>query len=168
MYESFLAIELKNKINDQTLLISSCYLPPKYSPWGRDSESLFACVLNYIYTKDVEHLIICGDFNSRIGSLNEVIDNTDYVRKRADIDFHVNQHRRSLIEFLQEARFCVLNGRFVRMKMILLFIEMLKIVLLFSSGVLFVKYVFRYSSNYIRASKIILSETIEFLLLQMY
>ena len=94
------------------MLICSCYLPAENSPWGRDSESLFAYMLNFIYTKDAEHVLICGDFNSRIGSLNDVIDNIDCVRKRADIDFHVNQHGRSMIEFLQQARFCVLNGRF--------------------------------------------------------
>ena len=44
--------------------------------------------------------------------MNDVIDNVDCVRKRAEIDFHVNQHGRSMIEFLQEARFCVLNMRF--------------------------------------------------------
>ena len=89
-------------------------MPPKNSPWGRDSESLFACVLNYIYTKDIEHVLICGDFNSRIGSLNDVIDIINCVRKRAYIDFYVNQHGIIITEFLQEARFCVLNGRFCK------------------------------------------------------
>ena len=40
--------------------------------WGRNAESYFAHLLNIIYSYcDIGCFAICGDFNSRIGDLND-------------------------------------------------------------------------------------------------
>ena len=56
---------------------------------------------------------MCRDFNARIGSLDELTEFDDVdIFKRQVIDKTINQHGHSFIEFLNEAKFCILNGRF--------------------------------------------------------
>ena len=92
-------------------IVVSCYISPENSTWGRDSELFYSHLVQFIYGVDVSDIIICGDLNSRIGNLSDIIDDFDQLPERLVIDKHINQHGRSLIEFLQESRFCVLNGR---------------------------------------------------------
>ena len=54
------------------------------------------------------------DLNSRIGTLNDILQDIDHIHiysRRALYNF-VNQQGHELIDFLNEAIFCVLNGRF--------------------------------------------------------
>ena len=53
-----------------------------------------------------------GDLNSRIGTLNDILQDIDYIPNRRTLDNSVNQHVHELIDFLKVTNFCVLNGRF--------------------------------------------------------
>jgi hypothetical protein len=50
--------------------------------------------------------------NCRIGNLQEGLNDVDEITDRTSIDSTINQHGHKFIEFLSEANFCILNGRF--------------------------------------------------------
>ncbi len=53
-----------------------------------------------------------GDLNARIGDLKDYVEGVDHLIERESIDKIINGHGRSFIDFLQESKSCVLNGRF--------------------------------------------------------
>ena len=112
--EGVIAIKLHRKRNDYVLVVFACYLPPENSPWGRSPDDIFAHLTGQMYLlEDVDDIVICGDFNARIGQLNDsdaVIDSV--VPTRGVIDPHVNAHGHALVDFLIENKLCVLNGRY--------------------------------------------------------
>ena len=56
--------------------------------------------------------MICGDFNARIGNLNEYLDNkTEVLPQREVLDNKINTHGRQLVDFLRDSNMIVLNGR---------------------------------------------------------
>lgn len=61
---------------------------------------------------DIDSVIICGDFNSRIGKTQDGNEGTDELPPRITIDNTQNQHGNSFLEFLNDSRCCVLNGRY--------------------------------------------------------
>ena len=63
------------------------------------------------YSDEADSIIICGDLNGRIGGLDDYIPSVDNIPKRKHLDTVINQHGHSLIEFLQESKFCIVNGR---------------------------------------------------------
>ena len=110
--EEILCSKFTSKHSDYNFLVFSCYLPPENSVWGRDLESFFAHILGDIYSNsDCDAIYLCGDVNARIGTLEDISE-FDIVPKRSVLDNSVNQHGHSFIEFLNEAKFCTLNGRF--------------------------------------------------------
>ena len=54
-------------------------------------------------------MIICGDFNSRIGTLQDT--QLENFPKRTPLDTTSNQHGKHLLNFLNDSNCCVLNGR---------------------------------------------------------
>lgn len=62
-----------------------------------------------------ENFIILGDFNARIGSLNqmdgEILENINMFEERVTLDNTINPRGRYLTEFMEENGFLVLNGR---------------------------------------------------------
>ena len=52
---------------------------------------------------------MCGDFNARLGHLNDVLDCIDGLPSRSVLDTQKNSY--SFIECLQDAKLCMLNGR---------------------------------------------------------
>ena len=112
--DGILCIKLVSKSTDYSVLFITCYLPPENSVWGRDSQEFLSHVLSSVYiNNDCDAVFVCGDFNARIGDIDELseFDDIDIV-KRHVIDNTVNQHGHSFIEFLNEAKMCILNGRF--------------------------------------------------------
>ena len=111
-YEGILGIKLQHKVSEYTMLIYTCYLAPENSVWGRDSNNFYSHLLSQVYYNiDAHSIVICGDLNSRIGALDDCIDSIDDLPDRTCIDTVINQHGRSLIDFLHESRLCILNGR---------------------------------------------------------
>ena len=52
-----------------------------------------------------------GDFNARIGSLDDLTDFDDVnILKRHVLDKTINQHGHSFIDFLNEAKLCILKS----------------------------------------------------------
>ncbi|VDI60035.1 Hypothetical predicted protein [Mytilus galloprovincialis] len=100
-------------MNDSNFLVFACYLPPENSSRGRDAPSFFAHLLAQIYLNDdCDAILLTGDFNLRIGSLPDTLNDIDCVPMRNTIDKSINQHGHEFIDFLNESKFCVLNGRF--------------------------------------------------------
>ena len=113
-YDGILCIKLTSKTTDYSVLLLSCYLPPENSVWGRDSQEFLSHVLSDLYVNnDCDATFLCTDMNARIGSLNDIAEFDDVnIAQRHVIDKTINQHGHSFIEFLNEAKMCVLNGRF--------------------------------------------------------
>ncbi|VDI48001.1 Hypothetical predicted protein, partial [Mytilus galloprovincialis] len=112
-FDGAFGIKFTNLSSDTKFIIFVCYLPPENSSRGRDAQSFFAHLLTQIYTySDCDNILLLGDFNSRIGALSETLCLTDNVPKRDILDKSINQHGHEFVEFLNEAKFCVLNGRF--------------------------------------------------------
>ena len=110
--DGIIGLKLEHKVSMFTLLIYACYLSPECSPHGRDAIGFFSHLLSQIYlNEDVDNIVLCGDFNARIGALKDYITEVDNLPVRNVIDESVNQHGHSLVDFLHESKFCVMNGR---------------------------------------------------------
>ena len=107
-HEGILGVQFVNRATDTDFIVLSCYLPPENSTRGRDAQSFFAHLLADIYS----FCDIGGDFNARIGHLLDTIYDCDQIPSRKVLDSAVNQHDQDFVEFLNEAKVCVLNGRF--------------------------------------------------------
>ena len=109
--EGILALMFTHKTSQLTICVTTGYLPPENSPWGRDAEFFYSNLLTLIYNLECDNFILCGDLNSRIGSLHDYVENVDDIPPRIVIDNHVNQHGRCLVDFLHKSKMCIINGR---------------------------------------------------------
>lgn len=110
--DGILAVQFTHKETERDFVVFSCYLPPENSTRGRDASSFFAHLLSQVYLhSECDSLYITGVFNARIGTLSDILDECDFIRGRQVIDRRVNQHGHDFLEFLNDAKFCVLNGR---------------------------------------------------------
>jgi len=110
--DGILGIELVNRLSGFQSVYFCCYLSPENSVWGRDSDSFFAHLTTQVYLhQDCDLILIGGDFNARIGSEDDYINEIDEVKTRCNIDEVKSGHGEAFIEFLKEARTIVLNGR---------------------------------------------------------
>ena len=96
------------------MTLIGCYLPPDNSIiWGRDAAALFSHLIALLYMASNDDLVLlCGDFNARLGNFDELIHGVDNIRERKVIDVQHNKHGESLTEFLKDSKCCVMNGRF--------------------------------------------------------
>ncbi|CAC5381141.1 unnamed protein product [Mytilus coruscus] len=112
-FDGILGIKFTGRSTEFEFLVFACYLPPENSSRGRDAQSFYAHLLSQIYmSNENDGIYLIGDFNSRIGSLSETLNDIDNLPKRQPLDKSINQHGHELLDFLNEAKFCVLNGRF--------------------------------------------------------
>jgi len=110
--DGILCISLVNRHTHRSFVICVCYLPPITSIWGRNSDHFFTHMTNTLYScSDFDHIVICGDFNARIGNLRDSIVEIDCIPHRNVIDLVKSGHCVSLIEFIKDAQLCILNGR---------------------------------------------------------
>lgn len=63
---------------------------------------------------EAEIMVIGADFTSRFGNLSEILIDSDNFPCRVVLDNTINQHGRDFIDFLIEARFLTLNGRYAQ------------------------------------------------------
>ena len=116
-HDGILAVEFRDKYTDFSVVLITCYLSPENSVWGRNASSFFVNLLSLVYTCSfADIIIICGDFNARIGCTLDFIPDIDNVNERLVLDHSKNSHGRSFIEFLKEGKMCILNGRFEKEK----------------------------------------------------
>ena len=93
----------QTKDPDQVLYICVCYLPPASSSRGDKSHEFFDILKQQILQFQVNgEIIICGDFNARIGNLNDNLGNTEPVPQRECLDTVINSHGRQLVDFLRD------------------------------------------------------------------
>ena len=59
---------------------------------------------------DVDDIYICGDFNARIGTLNDSLFNEE-IPVRKILDTSINQQGVKLVNFCNNVNCCVINGR---------------------------------------------------------
>lgn len=115
-FEGILWLKLEhNADSENTLLICSCYLPPERSSRGDNAQAFYDALLGQVYMLylDTETLIICGDVNGRIGSKQDYDPNIDVIphRNGIDTDENCNKFGKYLLEFMNDSKLCVLNGR---------------------------------------------------------
>ena len=106
-----LGIKFTDKISNFTFIVFSVYLPPENSAWGRDASNVFSHLISTIYLNEADCFVICSDLNARTGDLKDFVEGIDDIPTRDTIDNKINSHGRSLIEFLLDSKFCMLNGR---------------------------------------------------------
>ena len=112
-YDGILGVLLKSKQTEYEIVIYAVHLPPENSPWGRNATDFYAHLLGQIYLlSDKDAIFVCGDLNSRIGELSDIISDIDGIPRRVVLDKNVNQHGHTFIDFLIDSKMCVLNGRF--------------------------------------------------------
>lgn len=110
--DGILGLRFVHNVSDYTFVVFSCYLPPENSPWGRDATAFFSHLLAQTYLfADVDDLFMCGDVNARTGNLSDYVPDIDDLGTRTNIDNTINSHGRSFVEFLQESKMCLANGR---------------------------------------------------------
>ena len=68
---------------------------------GKELTIFLSHVLSYIYiNNECASVFVCGDFNARIGSLDDLTDFDDAnILKRRVLDKTINQHGHSFIDF---------------------------------------------------------------------
>ena len=73
----------------------------------------FAHLLKNIYVcSDVDKILLLGDFNARIGLLEDSCNSFDDIpQRKPNIDTIVNHHGHEFIDFLLDSRMAILNGR---------------------------------------------------------
>ena len=112
-YEGILGLLLTCKVSKRRSLFSY-YLPPHNSSRGRDAFLFFEHLLSRVYLHwDADLILIWGDINSWVGDKDDVVSDIDAVETRVPINVHAkpNQHGLQFLEFLNEAKMCMLNGR---------------------------------------------------------
>ena len=67
----------------------------------------------YNYCNEYDLIMFCGDVNARIGKMHDYeVDIDTNLPERVPIDYTENSHGNQFINFLQDCKLCVLNGRF--------------------------------------------------------
>ena len=111
-FDGVLALLFEDKETNYSFMCICTYLPPENSVWGRNAFMFYNHLLQLVYTfSDVDALCICGDLNSRIGGMSDYNVDLDNIPARVPLDKTKNLHGEALIDFLLDAKMCVLNGR---------------------------------------------------------
>ena len=109
--DGILVVQFKSKINDTKFVLFCCYLPPANSPWAEPT-TFFNHLLTQLYVhKTADLILLCGDFNARIGRENDST-NFDKIPNRIALDTYKNSYSEIFLDFLKDSKCCVLNGRF--------------------------------------------------------
>ena len=107
----WLKLSLKNE-DDQGLLLCVCYLPPEGSSTGNHAQEFYDALLSQLYMYyDGNPVIICGDFNGRIGDKQDCPDDAS-IRPRVPVDKISKAYGDIFLDFLNDSNTCIMNGRF--------------------------------------------------------
>ena len=105
-------LKFSSSQDSENIVLCVCYLPPSESTRVNDSELFYATLLEHVYSYQNEaRIIMCGDFNSRVGEATEFIEGVDDVTPRNVMDYTSNVNGDLLIEFLVDCGMCLVNGR---------------------------------------------------------
>jgi len=110
--DGLLVMELVNRSSEFTLVLFACYLPPENSVWGRDPTSFYAHIISQMYmNQNADAVVMCGDFNSRIGSMSDIVNDVDDIVTRKVLDTVKKGHGESFIDFVKDSKLAIVNGR---------------------------------------------------------
>ena len=110
-YNGILGVKFQHKFTDHTFIVICCYLPPDNSPWSNNTNFLSHLISQLYIYGDVDNIFIAGDFNSRVGKVQDSIENIDDISVRSSRDGVVNNYRRDFIDFIKDSKLCILNWR---------------------------------------------------------
>ncbi len=110
-FEGILWLSFEDRSTNVSFNLAVCYLPPQGSSRGDCSQEFFDTLTSQIFLFGSDNPIcICGDFNARVGQLNECpVDSI--VCNRPIVDNEKNMFGDLLISFLKDVGLCTVNGR---------------------------------------------------------
>lgn len=110
--EGILWVKLSHRVENFSICVAVCYLPPEYTTRNVDGEAFFDTLLYqvYMYQKEGPFMII-GDFNARCGVDQDYVEGVDDVTERHVVDTGHNSFGDPFIQFLLSASCCMINGR---------------------------------------------------------
>ena len=89
--EDILILKFTNRLDKFVLCIG--YLPPDFSTKAVNRDAFFNDLSKKVYEYQSEgEIIICGDFNARLGSESDYIEGVDVVKPRMVIDTTTNSY----------------------------------------------------------------------------
>ena len=108
--DGVIGVKLQNKLSLYEIVVFSVYLPLDGSRYSHTNENILAKLAIELYRhNEVDQIFLCGDFNARIGSLDDVEISPNLPERRV-IDATVNAQGHKLIEFISDIKGCVING----------------------------------------------------------
>ena len=111
--DGILGVQMTDRYTDFVILIYVCYLPPVNTTWVYDSSAFFAHLISELYLNShADCTILAGDFNARIGDAQDVNYTIDSdIPVRFNIDNVKSGHGDQFLEFLNDSKLAVINGR---------------------------------------------------------
>ena len=108
--EDILILKFTNRFDKSAFVLFIGYLPPDFSTRAVDGDAFFNDLSKKVYEYQSEgEIIICGDFNARLGSESDYIEGVDVVKPRMVIDTTTNSYCDILLDFLIDCNLCMLN-----------------------------------------------------------
>ncbi|CAC5390044.1 unnamed protein product [Mytilus coruscus] len=106
-------VKFSDKTNNSNIFyVCVTYLTPEFSARSTNVHDFFDTLMSQIYSIPNGYpFYLCGDFNSRIGEMEDFIPGVDNLPVREVIDFKSNSYGEIFCEFLSNINCCVLNGR---------------------------------------------------------
>ena len=100
-------VQIQNKQFDDVIYLCVCYLPPDGSSRHNDGEQFYRDLMSQVYLyQNRGRILICGDFNSRIGNESDFIEGVDNIILRDCIDSVSNKYGDFLLDFLIDCNLC--------------------------------------------------------------
>ena len=97
--------------NELSVILCVCYLPSEGSSRGNNAQEFYDTLLTQTYMfYDGSQVYFLGDYNGRIGSKDDFNNAVESIPKRSVLDNTSNKYGDYLLDFLIDARCCVLNG----------------------------------------------------------
>lgn len=110
-FDGILSVTFKHRFSGYTFVVFSCYLPPENSLWC-DVTNFYGHLISLIYScENVDSMYICGDFNGRIGAVQDFVQGIDDLEHRVVVDEVKNKLGETLLDFMSDMKLCVTNGR---------------------------------------------------------
>ena len=109
--DNVIGMLLTCRLMRESLMIYCVYLPPESSRFAGENESVFNNILIDVYQRtEVDTVLICGDFNARIGTKNncQIFDD---IAPRISLDNVSNSQGDKLLSFINDIKGCIINGR---------------------------------------------------------
>lgn len=112
-FDGILGLLFKHVDTEYSFINYVCYLPPDKSAWSNPTDFYGHLTSQLYLNNDVDVIYLCGDFNSRIGSRDDIIVGVDDVTLplRKATDQNCNQYGEQFLDFLRDMKLCIVNGR---------------------------------------------------------